>query len=80
VTVDIAERATIHYKEGTSRVLARPKGSRRFHYVDDPAGAETANYRTRRWLEERPNMDQRCERVEFIKATASTPSERMERG
>lgn len=60
----IAERATIHYKDGTSRVLARPKGSRRFFFLDDQ-GEPTEGYRTRRTLDEWPRRDRRCERVDF---------------
>jgi hypothetical protein len=62
----IAEKATIHYKDGTSRVLARPKGSQRFYMLDDN-GDPTASYRTRRTLDEWPQRDQRCERVEYEK-------------
>ena len=60
----IAETATIYYKDGTSRVLARPHRSRRFYYLDDK-GELTTGYRTRRTLDEWPQRDQRCERVEF---------------
>jgi hypothetical protein len=60
----IAETATIHYRDGTSRVLARPKGSRRFFFLDD-RGEPTESYRTRRTLDEWPRRDQRCERVDF---------------
>jgi hypothetical protein len=63
-SVLIAEQATLIYKDGTSRVLARPKGSRRFYFLDD-RGEPTATYRTRRTLNEWPQRDQRCERVDF---------------
>jgi hypothetical protein len=65
---DVTETATIHYKDGTSRVLARPKGSQRFYMLDDK-GEPTTSYRTRRTLDEWPQRDRRCERVEFKAVT-----------